>query len=350
MPETLFQVKPQLCKTLEREKLEKYLRENRASYVMVEPKYDGLRCIARLGRLTGDGSTQTQLYSRNGKPFWNVDHIIQELSDSSACNMVFDGELFTTDWNLSMGIVKSSKTKHPEAEKVKFHIWDGMPLARWNQGTCPMSLMDRRATFVNELFSGNSFRHLLPVTQDIARSWDEIMAVYERRIQEGYEGVVVKFPDSIYELGKRSPGWLKFKPYTDADLTIVDCIEGEGKRTGKVGALLLSGEVEIEGKQVKIESECGVFRCDDAELSRMWNLHQEKQLVGLLAEIRFDSVTADGKMRFPRFYRLREDRERTEVAARPKKLTAAEKRAAKAEAERQAKLDEWFNSDEMVTY
>ena len=69
---------PQLAKTFDPKKPPKFP-------VFVEPKLDGLR--AYVIPATG------QVFSRNGKPFQNFGHIVEQLkSIPEAMNYVFDGE------------------------------------------------------------------------------------------------------------------------------------------------------------------------------------------------------------------------------------------------------------------
>lgn len=64
-------------------------------------------------------------------------------------------------------------------------------------------------------------------------------AVLEASRASGLEGIVAKRLDSPYEEGRRSPTWLKIKNHRRQDLVIGGWLEGEGKRAGLPGALLV---------------------------------------------------------------------------------------------------------------
>jgi bifunctional non-homologous end joining protein LigD len=53
------------------------------------------------------------------------------------------------------------------------------------------------------------------------------------------EGIVAKRLDSVYEEGRRSTAWLKIKNRRRQDLVIGGWLDGEGKREGLAGALLV---------------------------------------------------------------------------------------------------------------
>jgi ATP-dependent DNA ligase len=309
--ETFFNAQPMLCKTFDPEK---HVIDP-AIGVLLEPKFDGLRCLVRIG------DNDIEAYSRNGKPFWNIDHILAEIraraAEDDTSGWILDGELYTTDWNLSMGIVKSSKTKHPDAEKVKLHVWDLVSLDDWNKGAATRPLYDRKFSLA-ALFSNMQHVHIVPGR--IAHTLEEAATIYQEYLAAGYEGAILKRENSEYKLGVRSPDWLKWKDWTDADLTIVDAVEGVGKRTGKIGALMLKGKIEWRNKDYDVETEVGSFRCDDAQLTEMLEMHKRQELVGLVAEIRFQDITVEGACRFPVFYRLRTDKDAEQVGPAKKKL------------------------------
>src|SRR3954463_12072996 len=135
-------INPQLCKKLNPEK-------HKWDHAwIVEPKFDGLRCIIVI---EGTGKHRTAIaYSRNGRPLYNMEHITRELLKRKknggliAGDWVLDGEVYTKDWNLSMGIVKSSVTKHPEADKIRYHVWDAITLTELKAGKSEVTNVNRK--------------------------------------------------------------------------------------------------------------------------------------------------------------------------------------------------------------
>ncbi|HSR23272.1 MAG TPA: non-homologous end-joining DNA ligase, partial [Candidatus Eisenbacteria bacterium] len=64
-------------------------------------------------------------------------------------------------------------------------------------------------------------------------------AMLEASRTSGLEGIVAKRLDSVYEAGRRSPAWLKIKNRRQQNLVIGGWLDGEGKREGLPGALLV---------------------------------------------------------------------------------------------------------------
>jgi ATP-dependent DNA ligase len=294
----VFVVNPQLCKTLNEDKFV----IGAPGYWILEPKFDGLRCIiARAGQ-----GQEVRAYSRNGKPLWNIDHILEELRRiNTPTSFVLDGELYTQDWNLSMGIVKSSKTIHPRAKEVKFHVWDFIHYDSWTNGKTEDN-WSLRQQYLSEVF-GQPFEHIHRVAGKQVHNLEEARVAYMEFLEQGYEGGILKDPYGIYQLGKRAPWWLKWKPWTDADLTIIDAFIGKGKHEGRLGGLLLQGKTEWRDKEYEITTEVGTG-FNDQERTEYWDRYIAGGLVGLTAEIKYQDITVDGRCRFPVFHRLREDK------------------------------------------
>jgi bifunctional non-homologous end joining protein LigD len=64
-------------------------------------------------------------------------------------------------------------------------------------------------------------------------------ALYRATKESGLEGVIAKRLDSPYLAGRRSPDWIKVKHVRTQEVVIGGWTEGEGRRHGGVGALLL---------------------------------------------------------------------------------------------------------------
>jgi DNA ligase-1 len=121
-------------------------------------------------------------------------------------------------------------------------------------------------------------------------------------IVKGYEGIMIKDPDSFYEC-KRSTTWLKSKPFIEISLKVTDFEEGTGRNIGRLGAIIAEGE--DEGKFFKINVGSGFT---DEQRLQYWG--EKKNLIGQIVEVRADSISKgqDGlywSLRFPRFKTFR---------------------------------------------
>ena len=121
-------------------------------------------------------------------------------------------------------------------------------------------------------------------------------------IINGYEGIMIKDPESFYEC-KRSTTWLKSKPFIEISLEVKDYEEGTGRNKGKLGAIIAEG---IDGdKNFKTNVGSGFT---DLQRKEFWE--DKDKLIGQIIEIRADSISKsqDGEnwsLRFPRFKSFR---------------------------------------------
>src|SRR5256886_9784199 len=105
--------------------------------------------------------------------------------------------------------------------------------------------VDRRAQLARLKLSGPSWQ-----TSPFEKGGGHEML--EASLKGGLEGVMAKRLDAQYEPGRRSGAWLKVKNRNRQELVIGGWLEGEGKRRGYPGALLVGyydgGKVVYAGK------------------------------------------------------------------------------------------------------
>jgi bifunctional non-homologous end joining protein LigD len=147
-------------------------------------------------------------------------------------------------------------------------------------------------------------------------------------IENGLEGVIAKRLDSVYEPGRRSGAWLKVKNRLRQEFVIAGWVEGEGRRQGLPGALLLGyydgGRFHYAGKVGTGFTE-GVLKALGAVLKSLeradspFDVGRPPGYVHfveprLVAEVEFSEWTRAGDLRAPSFKGLREDKDPREVA------------------------------------
>jgi bifunctional non-homologous end joining protein LigD len=157
-------------------------------------------------------------------------------------------------------------------------------------------------------------------------------ALYAAALDAGFEGIVAKRRDSLYQPGRRSSAWLKIKAVNTSEFVIGGYTQGKGART-ELGSLLLGqwqdGELQYVGHA---GSGLGGDGFDDLRerLAKLATkrcpfaskppLHRPTTWVEpeLVAEIEFAGWTPDRYLRAPVFLRLRDDlAAHTVQAARP---------------------------------
>src|SRR5258705_6004920 len=165
-----------------------------------ERKFDGIRLLAF------KNGSDVQLFSRNRLP-QNIPSVVQAVKRLSIDELILDGEI---TWG---------------GGKVKYHVFDVM----WLDGRDLTSLpLDARRELLSEL----------PLTEPLERveRLDDLLP-WERAQKEGWEGVIAKRLDSLYE-HRRSPHWLKMKCEMSQELVVGGVTDPQGKRVG-LGALLV---------------------------------------------------------------------------------------------------------------
>ena len=218
--------------------------------VFIQPKLDGVRCvIQRESDFPGQeylASFSVKAYSRTGKEWKNIDHILEQLKPFffKYPNVILDGELYNhdlkDDFETIISLVRRQKPDDIDmlesANLVQFHCYDII------DEELPF---DQRIEFVTEslMLLGNSIHTVY--TTKIEESQANIQ--HQCNLDEGYEGSIVRTNDTY--TCKRSHNLRKFKDFHDTEATITGWVEGKGKRIGTIGKFLA---VDSEGNEFGI--------------------------------------------------------------------------------------------------
>ena len=269
--------------------------------VGIEPKYDGMRAIIVVNNGVGAA------YSRGGHELPNVQFIADYIAERVQVPCFVDGELFGTIWNDTLKYVKTTKNLTPDKEvylhnNVKFYAFDIMTLDDFYAGTCELAYRDRRRFLIewHEKFIGSDGPvQLVPL--HYARSFEEIDVLYDKLLFEGYEGVMVKQLSAPYK-GKRTEGWLKYKPFVSIDCVIVDTLPG--RENTRLEETLGKFTVQFEDEQFNVGS-----GFSDEQRDEFWAIRDE--LLGRYVEVKVnkDFGKKVSKVNFPVFMRMRPDKD-----------------------------------------
>ncbi len=210
--------------------------------VYVQPKLDGVRCLIQYERRTKPREDAVVAYSRNGKEWKNINHILAELKPffQKHPNVVLDGELynhdFRDDFEQIISMVRKTKptdeARAKSRDNVQFHCYDIINKAVFH-------LRD-------EWLKSNLQESYCIVTVPTVQMTSEAGArlAHAVNLKAGYEGSIVRLDDP-YQC-KRSHSLRKFKDFSDAEANIVGYEEGKGKRTGTLGKFLMQDDDGIQ--------------------------------------------------------------------------------------------------------
>ena len=154
-----------------------------------------------------------------------------------------------------------------------------------------------------------------------AETFDDhtIQSAYNVAIDRGFEGIMIKDADMKYQSGKRSKGWLKYKPpRISLDVVITSAKYGEGRRSNVYGTYGISVK---DGHEYVSIGKVGTGFSDydlewlTQELRKNVDYYEGETfffLPRMVLEVTSDLVTkdADGNigLRFPRCLRIRRDK------------------------------------------
>jgi len=270
----------------------------------IEIKLDGVRVLAvcREGKV--------ELFSRNGKQFYNFTHIVAELEEVLAekpapYDCVLDGEVMSANFQDLMKQVH--RKDNVQSEDAVLHLFDFIPLEDFQKG-----VWDKPQTYRSNLVKYWVLENTNVLKHVQALEWEEVdlstnegqtrfTELNRAAVDGGYEGVMIKDVDAPYEC-KRTHAWLKAKPFIEVTLEVVDYEEGTGRNEGRLGAIICEGV--DDGQRIRVNVGSGFT---DADRDSYWD-HRDS-LAGNLVEVRADAITQnqDGtySLRFPRFKTFR---------------------------------------------
>lgn len=197
-----------------------------------EPKIDGTRCIAQVGKTV-------LLFNRRQVP---ITYRYPELSRAlkeMAGDCILDGEIAVFSNGLPDFSALAERDHQMDKMKIDY-LSQAMPasyivfdiLEADGRNLLNLPLRERKA-ILKETISGDD-----PVT--VIDSFAERGEDYfQAALKMGIEGVVGKRLDSVYQPGVRSPDWLKIKKRLKFDLVVGGYIPGQGQRAPYFGGLLL---------------------------------------------------------------------------------------------------------------
>lgn len=212
--------------------------------VCVQRKLDGYRCLAHYQK----NIKSIELLSRNMKPFSHLPHIRKELEkikELKEKNLYLDGELYSHDLKLhNIGsIVRKQYVNQENIERMKevsYYIFDIFDVDNMN-----VTFKERYEYLKKNIFDKYDFQYIKFVKCEEAKNYEEVLKENDLYLSEGYEGVIVRNWDGLYQWNKKSYDVLRTKEFKKGVFKIVEAKAGEG---GQSGAIVFSVECLKDSK------------------------------------------------------------------------------------------------------
>ena len=206
--------------------------------VFIQPKLDGVRCLIQY-----DNSKVTA-YSRTGKEWKNIDHILENLAPwfKNNSTTVLDGELYNhdlrNDFETIISLVRRQKPDDIDMlesrDMVQFHCYD---IIHPDNNV----FQDRNNFIKNCLPESYCVKH---VPTNLVDDGTKAQAYHRINLENGYEGSIVRTNDEYQN--KRSHSLRKFKDFHDAEAQIIGYETGAGKREGTLGKFIMQDDNGIQ--------------------------------------------------------------------------------------------------------
>lgn len=280
-----------------------------ADYIY-ELKLDGERCLAYLDKNGTHLQNKRKLILNPRFPELN------DINKSVKTRCILDGEITV----LVDGKPDFSQVQRRALMSNKFKIQlaaDKYPasftafdiLYYKDRPVIDLPLMERKALLQKMIKSEND---RLAISRYIE---EQGKALYEAAAKQGLEGAVAKRKDSLYQPGKRTKDWIKFKNLLDDDFVILGYIEKENN----VVSLIL-GQYKVNNLIYKGHVTLGVSREDFKIISRTktakppldapkGNENAVWIKPELVCTVKYMEKTSNGGLRQPVYKGLRDDKD-----------------------------------------
>jgi bifunctional non-homologous end joining protein LigD len=260
-----------------------------------ERKLDGIRLVAY------KQGSDVRLFSRNRLPQnHHYPQVVDAIAQLPVHDAILDGE--------ALGVWGRSG-------EVGYHVFDVLWLDRRDVRALPLD--ERRALLARLPFEA-PLQHVTSL--DEAKPW-------ERACQEGWEGVIAKRRDSLYE-HRRSPHWLKMKCEASQELVVGGFTDPQGGRVG-LGALLVGyfdGDDFVYAGRVgtgfdtklllELRARLDALEIPSAPFTKAVGLPRVRAhwaAPEIVVQVAFIEWTAHGKLRHSRLLGIRTDKTAREV-------------------------------------
>lgn len=273
--------------------------------VIVSPKLDGIRAIVKDGIV----------YSRTGKPIPNK-YIQQQFNSYHG----LDGELIVgspTDKNVFQNTTSGVMTING-SPNISYYVFD-----LWNNSSQYKQRLKILTDIVKNINKINN--NIIRIESLYCNSLKEIELREQQYLQQGYEGLIIRNPNSYYKNGRstiREGGLLKLKRFKDSEAEVVgyssllhnnnpeelDELGYTIRSTSKSGMIELEALGSLEVSDIKTGLIFNIGNGFTAnQRKELWK--DKENLLGKIVKYKYFDVSILNAPRFPIFlgFRNKED-------------------------------------------
>lgn len=251
---------------------------------IAQPKLDGHRCTSQY-----EVDCRVTLWSRKRNKITSMTHIT-DVIEKCGIDFRLDGELYNHEYKDKFEelteFIRNEKPT-PGSEVLEYHVYD---------------IADETLTNIERVHKLEELKDVFKNTQIkivesiIVNNEDELMDVFQKFINDGYEGCMVRNFDALYEF-RRSYNLQKIKEFDDSEFKIIGVkVSDNGAMAGK--AIFTCELPNNETFDVKMVGKLDDLKqyADNPEL-----------VIGKILTVKYQGFTKYGKPRFPVGMRFRID-------------------------------------------
>ncbi len=254
------------------------------NYVMM-PKYDG--CLAIV---VADGTGH--VLTRTGGRITSIPHVLAQARKLLPGYVIF-GEAYKFDTPFK-DISGAFRRHAPQDDRV-VAAFDAVPVAHGCVGKCDEPYKARLARLRKAWLSTPTSSIFIPPALDLVAPQGFANTMVDN--MDGYDGAILRRLDAPWMTGASKNGEaIKVKPVKSLDLRATGWFAGLGKHAGRCGGII----VEYRGVSTNVGT--GFSDAEREEIAIQGTRDR-------IAEVEFMELTADGKLREPRFKGWRHDKE-----------------------------------------
>ena len=243
---------------------------------VAQPKLNGVRCVA-----LPDG----RLQSREGK-LYRANHVAGAVVRSwggAITSAPLDGELYIPGCSELSEITSALKPGSPRHLELEYHVFDFAPVIG--------SDMDipfwGRLKLLNQWFS-EKVTNIMPlkfVPWTDCSSFADMASYHDTYYQQGYEGLILRDPQALYDHGVRSTAMFKYKTFEDSEFLIHDVIPANDGRQGIFVCKTDTGTFRV--------------RIRGTDAYRQLVLAKKHEFIGKHLTVRYSQMLKSGVPEFP---------------------------------------------------